>query len=94
MAAATRPPGVDDRDSKLEPVPAALGAGLVPVVIHDAPARWPARTFDFRPGTLRAEVLAPILTSHWTAERVAEQAQQVHDAFVERLPEHQRPLAS
>jgi 1-acyl-sn-glycerol-3-phosphate acyltransferase len=86
------PEGTRSPDGELQPfkkgfVHFALATGLpvVPIVIHDAPARWPARTFDFRPGVLRVEVLEVIPTDDWALETVAEHAESVHAVFAERL---------
>jgi len=67
---------------------------VVPIVILDAPARWPARTLDFRPGTLHVQVLDPIDTSRWRQDQVAEHAEAVRQVIAGRLPEHQRPVAA
>ncbi len=92
------PEGTRSSDGTIQPfkkgfVHLALATGLpiVPIVIHDAPARWPARTLDFYPGTLDVEVLEPIDTSAWTADRIAEQAESIRQVIAARLPEHQRP---
>jgi lysophosphatidate acyltransferase len=70
----------------------ATGLPVVPIVIHDAHLLWPARTLDFRPGTLRIEVLEPIATNTWTSDRAGDIAQEVRQRFIERLGEHQHPL--
>jgi lysophosphatidate acyltransferase len=93
------PEGTMPRDGRLLPfkkgfVHLALATGLpvVPIVVHDAPALWPARTLDIKPGILRIEVLDPIPTHDWTLERAGEIAEEVRQRFIERLAEHQRPL--
>jgi lysophosphatidate acyltransferase len=93
------PEGTMPRDGRLLPfkkgfVHLALATGLpvVPIVVHDAPALWPARTLDIRPGVLRIEVLDPIPTSDWTPERADEIAEQVRQRFIDRLAAHQQPL--
>ncbi len=93
------PEGTRSSDGRIKPfkkgfVHLALATRLpiVPIAILDAPARWPARTLDLRPGTLRVEVLAPIDTADWTVETVSEHAEQVRQVIAARLPEHQRPL--
>lgn len=65
---------------------------IVPVVVHDAHLRWPARTLDIRPGPLRVEVLEPVDTTGWTRERTDEHLAALHALFVEALAPHQRPL--
>ncbi len=69
----------------------ATGLPVVPIVILDAPARWPARTLDFRPGTLQVRVLDPIETTEWRPDRVAEHAEAVRQVIAAELPPHQRP---
>ncbi len=93
------PEGTRSEDGRLKPfkkgfVHLALATGLpvVPVVIHDAPSRWPARTLDFYPGTLQVEVLEPIPTDSWSADRVAEHAEAVRQVIAAALPEGQRPI--
>ncbi len=92
------PEGTRSPDGRLRPfkkgfvhLAVATRLPVVPIVIHDAPARWPARTFDFHPGALRAEVLEPIPTTDWTVEGVAEHAESVHAIVAARLPPHQQP---
>lgn len=92
------PEGTRSEDGRLMPfkkgfVHLAIATGLpvVPIVIHDAPALWPARTVDIRPGTVRVEVLEPIDTSGWRVESVGEHAAAVHAVFVQHLPAHQHP---
>ena len=65
---------------------------IVPVVVHDAHLRWPARTLDIRPGPLRVQVLEPVDTTGWTRERAEEHLADLHARFVEALAPHQRPL--
>jgi len=93
------PEGTRSPDGRVRPfkkgfVHLALATGLpiVPIAILDAPARWPARTLDFRPGTLRVAVLDPIDTRAWSEDTVAEHAEAVRQVIAARLPEHQRPL--
>ena len=70
----------------------ATGLPVVPVVILDAPARWPARTLEFRPGVLEVRVLDPIDTSGWRLETVADHAEAVRQVIAAALPAHQRPV--
>jgi 1-acyl-sn-glycerol-3-phosphate acyltransferase len=93
------PEGTRSPDGRLKPfksgfVHLALATGLpvVPIAILDAPARWPARTLDFNPGTLRVEVLEPIDTSQWEKATVADHAETVRLAIAARLPDHQKPI--
>lgn len=92
------PEGTRSDDGRLKPfkkgfvhLAVATRLPVVPVVIHGAPRRWPARTFDLHPGTLQVEVLEPIATDGWSGDRAAEHAEQVHAVFAARLPEWQRP---
>lgn len=95
------PEGTRSPDGRLRPfkkgfVHLALATRLpiVPIAILDAPARWPARTLDFRPGTLQVAVLEPIETTDWSIDTVAEHAEQVRQVIAARLPAHQRPVNS
>jgi 1-acyl-sn-glycerol-3-phosphate acyltransferase len=95
------PEGTRSRDGRLSPfkkgfVHLAIATGLpvVPVVVYDAHHRWPADTFVMYPGDLHIEILDKIDTSAWSEDRVAEHAQQVHDAFVTVLSPGQRPLTA
>lgn len=69
----------------------ATGLPVVPIIVKDAPRLWPPRTLDVRPGDLEVEILPPIDTSGWTADRAGEIAAEVQQLFIDRLPEHQRP---
>jgi 1-acyl-sn-glycerol-3-phosphate acyltransferase len=71
------PEGTRSMDGKLIPfkkgfVHLALATGLpiVPVVIHGAHKRWPAKTMQFYPGEVRVEVLEPISTDSWSKDTI------------------------
>jgi len=94
------PEGTRSRSGRLLPfkkgfVHLAIATGLpvVPVVIHGAHRNWEADHFRFRPMQLDIEVLPPIDTSSWAEVSAGEHAQQVHDLFVTKLREDQKPLA-
>ena len=93
------PEGTRSHDGRLRPfkhgfVHLALACKLpvVPIIIHGAHRNWARGTLlDIRPRTLRVEVLDPIDTSHWQSDDVSIHAKEVHDLFVSRLDEDQRP---
>ena len=70
----------------------ATSLPVVPIIVHDAPARWPARTLDIRPGTIRVEVLEPIPTDAWTNDRAGEIAEDIRQRYIAHMAKHQHPL--
>ncbi len=94
------PEGTRSRDGRLQPlkkgfVHLAIATGLpvVPVVFHDADLLWPGRTFRITPGDMHIEVLEPIDTSHWQADRVQEHADEVWSVFQGSLGPRQKALS-
>jgi len=93
------PEGTRSRDGRLMTfkkgfVHMAIATGLpvVPVVLLNAHHRWPGRTYQFYPGTLRVKILDAIDTSDWTMETVDKHLMSVWNEFYEALGQDQRPL--
>jgi len=86
------PEGTRSMDGKLIPfkkgfVHLALATGLpiVPVIIHGAHNRWPAKTMQFYPGEVRIEILDPIQTDTWAKETINEHVEEVKDLMAKTL---------
>ena len=93
------PEGTRSRTGRLGPfkkgfVHLAIATGLpvVPVVVHNAHKIWHRNELRFEPGEILIEVLEPIDTSEWTAERSGEIAADVHHLFAAALTDEQKPL--
>lgn len=93
------PEGTRSRSGRLLPfkkgfvhLAVATGLPVVPVVIHGAHRNWEADKFRFNPMTLDVEVLPPIDTSTWKEETAGDHARAVHDLFVSKLRDDQKPL--
>jgi 1-acyl-sn-glycerol-3-phosphate acyltransferase len=86
------PEGTRSMDGKLIPfkkgfVHLALATGLpiVPVVIHGAHKRWPAKTMQFYPGEVRVEVLEPISTDSWSKDTIDDHISEVRKVMASAL---------
>jgi len=86
------PEGTRSMDGKLIPfkkgfVHLALATGLpiIPVVIHGAHKRWPAKTMQFYPGEVRVEVLEPIPIDSWSKDTIDDHVAEVRKVMVRRL---------
>tara|TARA_B100000029_G_scaffold99827_1_gene89933 strand:- start:311 stop:1051 length:741 start_codon:yes stop_codon:yes gene_type:complete len=86
------PEGTRSMDGKLIPfkkgfVHLALATGLpiVPVILHGAGERWPAKTMQFYPGEVRVEVLDPIDTKDWNKDSVDAHVEQVKSVMSKAL---------
>lgn len=86
------PEGTRSMDGKLIPfkkgfVHLALATGLpiIPVVLHGAYKRWPAKTMQFYPGEVRVEVLDPIKTDDWTKKTIDKHIEEVKGLMSEAL---------
>lgn len=93
------PEGTRSKDGRLLPfkvgfvhLAIATGVPVVPVIAHGAHKNWEKGTMRFHPMVLDIEVLPPIDTSGWKEETAADHAKQVHDLFVEKLRDDQKPL--
>jgi putative phosphoserine phosphatase/1-acylglycerol-3-phosphate O-acyltransferase len=63
----------------------ATGLPIVPVVLHGAHKRWPAKTMQFYPGEVKVEVLDPIDTKDWNKDGIEEHVNQVKSVMSEAL---------
>lgn len=72
----------------------AVGTGLpvVPVIVRGAHHAWEKGTLALSGAPIDVEVLPAIETSSWSARDAGEVMQELHDLFVEHLPEDQRPV--
>ena len=86
------PEGTRSMDGKLIPfkkgfVHLALATRLpiIPVVLHGAHKRWPAKTMQFYPGEVRVEVLEPIPTDSWSKDTIDDHISEVRRIMVSAL---------
>ncbi len=86
------PEGTRSMDGKLIPfkkgfVHLALATRLpiVPVILHGAHERWPAKTMQFYPGEVRVEVLDSIETDDWNKETIDEHIETVRNVMASAL---------
>jgi 1-acyl-sn-glycerol-3-phosphate acyltransferase len=63
----------------------ATGLPIVPVVLHGAHKRWPAKTMQFYPGEVKVEVLDPIDTKDWNKDGIEAHVNQVKSVMSEAL---------
>lgn len=94
------PEGTRSPDGRLQAfkkgaVHLALQTGLpiVPVVVTGAHKVWPKGATTVHPHPIGVEVLPPISTADWRPDEVEPRTRALHDLFVERLPEDQRPIS-
>jgi len=93
------PEGTRSRSGRLLPFkkgPAHLalqtGLPIVPIVVQGAHKAWRPDTLSFRGGHIRVEVLPAIDTSTWTPETTGQHMEELHQLYVQHLPEDQRPV--
>ena len=67
------------------------GVPMVPVVIHNAGDVAPKGDFVFRPATVEVDVLPPVDTSAWRAERIDEHVREVRNLFLRTLGQPEEP---
>jgi len=86
------PEGTRSMDGKLIPfkkgfVHLALATGLpiIPVVLHGAHKRWPAKTMQFYPGEVKVEVLEPIPTDSWSKDTIDDHISEVRKVMASAL---------
>ena len=63
----------------------ATGLPVVPVILHGAHERWPAKTMQFYPGDVRVEVLDPINTKDWNKDSIDAHVEQVKSVMSDAL---------
>ena len=63
----------------------ATGLPIVPVILHGAHERWPAKTMQFYPGDVRVEVLDPINTKDWNKDSIDAHVEQVKSVMSDAL---------
>ncbi|KAL3508494.1 hypothetical protein ACH5RR_027895 [Cinchona calisaya] len=64
---------------------------IVPIVLTGTHRAWRKGSLHVRPAPLSVKYLPPIRTDDWTADRIDEYVEMVHDGYVKNLPESQRP---
>ncbi|XP_042521066.1 1-acyl-sn-glycerol-3-phosphate acyltransferase-like [Macadamia integrifolia] len=67
---------------------------IVPMVLTGTHLAWRKNSLHVRPAPLTVKFLPPIRTEDWTADKIDDYINMVHDIYVKHLPEAQRPLAS
>lgn len=65
---------------------------IVPMVLTGTHLAWRKGSLHIQPAPLAVKFLPPISTTDWTADKINDHVQMVHDIFVKNLPESQRPL--
>ena len=86
------PEGTRSKDGTLLPfkkgfVHLALATKLpiVPVILHNAHKRWPAKTMQFYPGEAHVEILDSIQTNKWTKDTIDTHIDEVRDLMGKTL---------
>ena len=93
------PEGTRAKDGRLLPfkkgfahLALATGLPVVPVILEGAHRIWPRTELRIHPGHLGLTVLPAIPTTAWTAESLDAHIAEVRQAFVDALPDDQKPL--
>lgn len=93
------PEGTRSRSGRLLPfkkgfVHLALQTGLpiVPIVLTGTHLAWRKGSLHVRPAPLTVKYLPPIRTDDWTADKIDDYVEMVHNLYVKHLPEPQKPL--
>ena len=86
------PEGTRSEDGKLLPfkkgfahLALATNLPIVPVILHDAHRRWPAKSMNFYPGECQVDILDPIKTDSWKRESIDEHVEQVRDVMAKAM---------
>ena len=86
------PEGTRSEDGKLLPfkkgfahLALATNLPIVPVILHDANKRWPAKSMNFYPGECRVDILDPIKTDSWKRESIDEHVEQVRGVMAKAM---------
>lgn len=93
------PEGTRSRDGRLRPfkkgfahLALATKLPIVPVVVTGAYKSWRKGSLTLEPTTVGIQILDPIPTTDWTAERLDEHIAAVHQRFADALPADQTPV--
>ena len=65
---------------------------IVPMVLTGTHHAWRNGGLRVQPAPITVKYLRPIKTDDWTDDKVNDYVTQLHDIYVENLPEAQRPL--
>ena len=86
------PEGTRSEDGKLLPfkkgfahLALATNLPIVPVILHDAHKRWPAKSMNFYPGECQVDILDPIKTDSWKRESIDEHVEQVRGVMAKAM---------
>ena len=86
------PEGTRNKDGKLLPfkkgfahLALATKLPVVPVILHDAHKRWPAKSMNFYPGECKVDILDPINTDSWKRDSIDEHIEYVRGIMTEAM---------
>ena len=86
------PEGTRNKDGKLLPfkkgfahLARATKLPVVPVILHDAHKRWPAKSMNFYPGECQVDILDPINTDSWKRDSIDEHIEYVRGIMTEAM---------
>ena len=86
------PEGTRNKDGKLLPfkkgfahLALATKLPVVPVILHDAHKRWPAKSMNFYPGECQVDILDPINTDSWKRDSIDEHIEYVRGIMTEAM---------
>ena len=68
------------------------GLPIVPIVVKNAHKRWPSKTTLLYPGTYEIDILEKVDTSDWKKESLEQHIEEIHQIYVQHLPENQLPV--
>ena len=86
------PEGTRNKNGKLLPfkkgfahLALATKLPVVPVILHDAHKRWPAKSMNFYPGECKVDILDPIHTDSWKRDSIDEHIEYVRGIMTEAM---------
>ena len=86
------PEGTRNKNGKLLPfkkgfahLALATKLPVVPVILHDAHKRWPAKSMNFYPGECQVDILDPINTDSWKRDSIDEHIEYVRGIMTEAM---------
>ena len=86
------PEGTRNKNGKLLPfkkgfahLALATKLPVVPVILHDAHKRWPAKSMNFYPGECKVDILDPINTDSWKRDSIDEHIEYVRGIMTEAM---------